>query len=208
MADVADKLGKAGDPTSTAIETLKPFVFPAVTLLLGAGALFNAALSPFPFGAMMGLTVLVLLVGKFFLGKIVSKVPGADTLVDTEEKGMAERLKDLAGGGAKKAKAGGDAAKEALKKATKKAVSSAKSKAGGWGTLIILIIEYLITPMNQFEQMVLLFSLALFLPAASVQPGLVLGLVNYGCTAGGNTPDICSALPAGALDAAFKFLSK
>lgn len=208
MADVADKLTGAADPTSTAIETLKPFVFPAVTLLLGSGALFNAAISPFPFGAMAGFGVIVLLAGKFFIGKIVSKVPGADTLVDTEEKGMAERLKELAGGGAQKAKAGGDAAKKALKKATKKAVSSAKSKAGGWGTLIILIIEYFVTPMNMFESIVLLFSIALFLPAASVQPGLVLGLVNYGCTAGGNLPDICSALPTGALDSAIKFLSK
>lgn len=204
MADVADKLSKAADPTSTALETLKPFVFPAVTVLLGMGALFNAAISPFPFGVMMGFTGLALLVAKFFLGKIMSKVPGADTLVDTKEKSMAERLKELAGGGAKKTTAGGEAAK----KATKKAVSSAKSKAGGWGTLIMLIIEYLVTPMNQFEGGVLLFSVALFLPAASVQPGIILGLIQYGCTAGGNLPDICSALPDSALDAAIKFLSK
>lgn len=207
MADITNKLTDAADPTSAAIEALKPFVFPAVTLLLGAGALFNAAISPFPFGVMLGFTGLVFLAGKFWLGKFMAKVPGGDMLVDTEQKGMAERLKELAGGGAKKATAGGEAAK-AVKKATKKTISSAKSKAGGWGTLIILIIEYFVTPMNKFEQMVLLFSLALFLPAASVQPGLVLGLVNYGCTAGGNLPDVCSALPAGALDAAIKFLSK
>ncbi|MEK7508484.1 MAG: hypothetical protein AAB568_01365 [Patescibacteria group bacterium] len=206
MADVADKLTDAADPTSAAIETLKPFVFPMVTALIVLGALVNAA-APwfFPFGVILGAFGLFLLIFKFFVGQVVSKIPGADTLVDTKQEGFAEKLKGLVGG--EKKGVAGEAAQKALKKATKKAVSSAKSKAGGVGTLILLVIEYLVTPMNQFEQVALIFGLALFLPAAAVTPGLILGLIHYGCTAGGNTPDICSALPAGALDAAIKFLS-
>lgn len=209
MADVADKLSMAANPDrmGQAIEALKPFVFPVVTALMVLSALVNAA-APwfFPFGVILGGFGLFLLIFKFFAGRIAAKIPGADTLVDTEPKELGERLKGLIGG--EKKGAADQAAQKALKSIAKKAAGSIKGKGGGVALLIQLVIEYLITPMNQFEQVALLFGLALFLPAASVTPGLILGLIQYGCTAGGNTPDLCSALPGGALDAAIKFLSK
>jgi hypothetical protein len=202
MAANPDRVGQA-------MEALKPFVFPVITALMVLGALWNAA-APymFPYGVIMGAFGLFLLVFKFFAGRIAAKIPGADTLIDTEPKELGERLKGLVGGAEKAKGVAGEAAQKALKSTAKKAAGGLKGKGGGWATFIQLAIEYLITPMNQFEQIALLFGLALFLPAASVTPGLILGLIQYGCTAGGNAPDLCSALPGSALDAAIKFLSK
>ncbi len=192
------------------VSKFSSFLYPALTLLLAANALFDAAFPPmFPFGAVGGLVIIVLLVAKFFLGRVASKIPGSDMILNGEEEGekkeglaekgkkLEERFKQL-----KRLKQQLQAAKAGVQ-----AGKAAATKAGPVG-LIMMVVEYMVTPMNMFEKVILLFTIALFLPAAAVTPGLILGLVNYGCTAGGNLPDVCSALPGSALDAAIKFLSK
>lgn len=162
--------------------------FPLVTLLLIVNALFYSAIAVPPFLSpfISGLPMLLFVTAKYFIGKVVAKVPGAEQLGMGENR--EDMMSDLATGGkgqdlgqgkslgdrvsalrdrlqtakqtAQAVKTGAQAAKVGIQGAKAGVSAAVGTGTSGIGTVVQFVIEYLITPMGKFEKIALAFGWA------------------------------------------------
>jgi hypothetical protein len=138
--------------------------YPVVTLLFVFCALFETALAALMGGLLLALVQMLLLTVKYFVGKTVSKIPGAD-LLGKESEEDAEKKSNTSQVGAKAVDEAKKEAVKALQKTFKTGTKAAagKAKFNPW----VLLVDYVTTPMGKFEKIIFAFGWVL-LPIAIV----------------------------------------
>lgn len=140
--------------------------YPVITLLFIFCALFETGMAALMGGLILALVQMLLLTVKYFVGKTVSKIPGADLLgkedKEAEESGS---KKDTSQTGAKAVDEAKKEAVKALQKTFKIGTKAAagKAKFNPW----VLLVDYVTTPMSKFEKIIFAFGWVL-LPIALV----------------------------------------
>lgn len=149
-------------------------LYPAATALFVFSALFQTLFMPI-MGGIGGFTVLLLLTIKFIIGEMAKKTLGGSPMSKIEEANDLSKM-----GGASKTggvpKGGG--------------VSGGGTAAKG--NIYVLIIDYLTTPMNQFEKGMLLLGWALWPILFPLVPIVIFLMIKDACSWVG--VDWCSTL--------------